>query len=262
MLTEERVRCFGTQRLKEIFDNLTLEDFQQEYECAWLDESTAWISWEEIKRNQVDAQAGQLWYRQAKSVDESLAVIDEVANAAEVRQLEYALAGGMDIGRHHDLTEMTFVGKGTTTQLPYRLGISLRGVEFDDQQAVAAKALRVLPITQFLIDRNGMGMQLAENLHREFGDRAQGVDFTNPNKELWAVELKLKMQRAQVPIPLDRELAYHIHSIKKKTTAAKNNVFDAERNEHGHADKFWALALAVWAGRTDQQPTSFVMKAR
>jgi phage FluMu gp28-like protein len=88
-------------------------------------------------------------------------------------------------------------------------------------------------------------------LHAEFGDRAQGVDFTNPNKELWAVELKLRMQKAQVPLPLDRELAYQIHSIRKTTTAAKNNVFDAARSEHGHADKFWALALAVWAGRPE-----------
>ena len=247
MLTEERVRAFGSPRVIEIFDNLPLEDFQQEYECAWLDEQLSWISWDEIKRNQVDAQAGQLLSWHANGLEAALAVIDEIAAAIQADRIERVLAGGMDIGRKRDLTEIVFVGKSTSNSLPYRLGISLSGVEFDDQKAVAAKALRVLPVTQLLIDQNGIGMQLAENLHKEFGDKAQGVDFTNPNKELWAVELKLRMQRAQVPIPLDRELSYQIHSIKKKVTAAKNAVFDAERNEHGHADKFWALALAVWA---------------
>lgn len=262
--TEERVRLFGTARLVEIFESMVLEDFQQEYECAWIDEATAWITWDEIKRNQVDAQAGQLTYWQAKTVDEALAVIDQMAEQvhAERGKIESAFAGGMDIGRKHDLTEITFVGKTTTAALPYRLGITLRGVEFDDQKAVAAKALRTLPITQLLIDQNGIGMQLAENLHTEFGDRAQGVDFTNPNKELWSVELKVRMQRGNVPIPLDRELAYHIHSIRKKVTAAKNAVFDAERSEHGHADKYWALALAVWAGKSDNVPRSFAMNYR
>lgn len=250
MLTEERVQTFGSKRLKEIFENMPLEDFQQEYECAWIDEATAWITWDEIKRNQVDAQAGQLAYWQANTVDSALAVIDEMAEQAQNGKLETALAGGMDIGRKHDLTEITFVGKTTTTALPYRLGITLRGAEFDDQKAVVAKVLRTLPVTQLLIDQNGIGMQLAENLHAEFGDRAQGVDFTNPNKELWSVELKVRMQRGNVPIPLDRELAYHIHSIRKKVTASKNAVFDAERSEHGHADKYWALALAVWAAQT------------
>ncbi len=247
--TEVRVKLFGTTRLREIFENMPLEDFQQEYECAWLDESSAWISWDEIKRNQVDAQAGHLWYRLANNVDNALKAIDEVAEAITRGEIESALAGGYDVGRTHDLSELAFIGKGTTTQLPYRLGISLRGVEFDDQKAVARKALSILPVTQFLIDKNGLGMNLAEDLHNQFGVRAQGVDFSNPNKELWAVELKLRMQRGNVPIPLDRELAYHIHSIKKTTTAAKNNSFDAERNEHGHADKFWALALAVWASK-------------
>ncbi len=253
MLTEERVRQFGSPRLIEIFDNLPLEDFQQEYECAWMDEQTAWISWDEIKRNQVDAQAGQLLTWHAQGVEAALAVIDDVAAAVHDKKIEGVLAGGMDVGRKRDLTEIIFVGKGTSNALPYRLGISLSGVEFDDQQAVAAKALRVLPVTQVLIDQSGIGMQLAENLHKEFGDKAQGVDFTNPSKELWAVELKLRMQRAQVPIPLDRELSYHIHSIKKKVTAAKNAVFDAEHNEHGHADKFWALALAVWGAQSDKR---------
>jgi phage FluMu gp28-like protein len=254
MATEERVRLFGTERLVTIFENMALEDFQQEYECAWVDESVAWITWDEIKRNQVLAQAGRLWYRQADTVDTALEILGEVAMACRDGRIESALFGGMDVGRKRNLTEMIFVGKGSNNQLPYRLGISLANVEFDDQKAVASKALETLPVAKLLIDQNGLGMQLAEDLSRRFPMKAEGVDFTNPNKELWAVKLKVRFQRGEVPIPMERELNYQIHSIKKKISAAKNAIFDTEANEKHHADKSWALALAIWAagGRVDE----------
>ena len=251
MLTEERVRLFGTQRIIEIFENMPLEDFQQEYECAWVDESQAWITWDDIKRNQIEAQAGRLTYWHAKTVDDSMRVIGEIAREVTDGRIEQTFAGGMDIGRKHDLTEIFFVGKSTTSHLPLRLMISLAGIPFDDQKAVASRALDVLPVTQLLIDRNGLGMQIAEQLTQIHGARAQGVDFTNASKELWAVEAKVKMQRGEVPIPMDRDLAYQIHSVKKKVTAAKNVTFDTEGNEKHHADKFWALALALWAAKSD-----------
>src|SRR4030067_589328 len=176
MATEERVRAFGTARLVEIFENMPSEDFQQEYECAWVDEAVAWISCDEIKRNHFAAKGGG----------------------------------------------------------------------FGDQRGGALRALANLPVTQFLINRNGLGMQIAEELER-FSGKAQGVDFTNATKELWSVDLKVGMQRGQVPLPLERELSYQIHSIKKKVTAAKNAVFDTEGNEKHHPDRYRALALAAWA---------------
>jgi len=247
LMTDQRVRAFGSERLIEIFENLPLEDFQQEYECAWVDESVSWLTWEEIKANQIDAGDEKLWYRQARSVEAALAVIEEVALAVKSGEIESVLTGGMDVGRKHDLSELILTGKGTTQQTPYRVGISLSKVKFEDQRAVVSKALDILPISRLLIDQNGLGMQLAEELHGKYGDRAQGADFTNANKELWAVKLKVRMQRGAVPIPIDRELSYQIHSIKKKVTASKNVTFDTAGNEQHHADKFWALALATYA---------------
>ncbi|MBL1196898.1 MAG: hypothetical protein HND51_21335, partial [Chloroflexi bacterium] len=77
MTTEERVMLFGKPRLIIIFQNLPLLDFQQEYECMFVDEATAWITWDEIKRNQELAQAGQLVYFQAATVDEAMQAIDD-----------------------------------------------------------------------------------------------------------------------------------------------------------------------------------------
>ncbi len=255
MLTEERVRAFGTPALIEIFENMFLEDFQQEYECSWVDEATSWITWEVINHNQVQ----DLVWLHAKSVAEAIAMIPEIQEQIRLGAIEPVLAGGIDIGRHHDLTEMIAVGKSTTNTYPLRFSISLDKVPFDDQQGCFHKVISELPFTQVLIDQNGIGAQLAENLQRT--GRAQGMDFTNPNKELWAVEARIQAERGATPLPVDRDLAYQIHSIKKTVTASKNNVFDAERNEKHHADKFWAWALALWAA-SPKSASGFVQLAR
>lgn len=244
MSTLERVEMFGTDRIKAIYANMPEEDFQQEYECNYVDEITAWISWELIKRNQ---QADLLCYH-AKSVDEAIGMIDQIKEWIRQGQIEPVLCGGIDVGRKKDLTEFAGLGKSTTGHLPLRFMISLDKVRYDDQERCFKEVITRLPFTQVLIDQNGIGAQLAENL--QFTTQvAQGVDFTKPNKELWAVEARVQAEGGKVPIPLNRDLAYQIHSIKKLVTAAKNVIFDTERNEKHHADKFWAWALGIWAGK-------------
>jgi hypothetical protein len=241
LLTEERVRTYGTQSLVEIYENMLLEDFQQEYECAWVDETTSWIPWDIVTANQ----APDLVHFRAKGVDEALGLIPDVLRAVAAGTIEPALTGGVDIGRTRDLTELIAVGKTTTGQFPVRVMVSLDRVEYDSQERCLRELITRLPFTQVLVDQNGIGAQLAENLSRT--GRAQGVAFTNATKELWAVEARIQAERKATPLPVDRELAYQIHSIRKSVTAAKNNVFDTERNEKHHADKFWAWALAIWA---------------
>lgn len=246
MDTYERVSAFGSERLMMIFENMFLEDFQQEYECSWVDELTAWLSWEVIKRNQ---QVDLLnWH--AHSVDEALGMIGEISHAIATGQIESALSAGLDVGRVRDLTEFAAVGKATTGQMPYRIAISLDRVPFEKQKNCFIEFINRLPFTQVLVDKNGLGMQLAEDLERETG-KAQGVDFTNVTKELWAVEARVQAEKVNTPLPPDRDLAYQIHSIKKRVSNAKNNIFDTERNEKHHADKFWAWALALWASKQE-----------
>jgi phage FluMu gp28-like protein len=245
LTTEQRVYRYGTPALIEIFENMFLEDFQQEYECSWVDESTSWISWEVIQRNE---QSDHLWWH-VRSVDEALGLIPVIQQAIVEQRIEPVLSGGIDVGRKKDLTEFVGLGRSTINQMPLRLSISLDRVEYDSQERCFVEVISRLPFTSVLVDQNGIGAQLAENLTKKTG-KAQGVNFTNATKELWAVEARLQAERGATPLPVDREISYQIHSIKKKVTAAKNNVFDAERNEKHHADKFWAWALAIWAGQS------------
>ena len=253
MLTEERVRAFGNDALIEIFENMFLEDFQQEYECIWVDETTAYISWNLIKKNQ---RADHVWWH-ATNVEEAYSMLDAVDQAVKKREIEYVMVGGIDIGRKRDLTEMMILGRTGDDKLPLRFSISLNKVKYDEQEKLFVEVINRLPFTKVLVDPNGIGAQLAENLSDKTR-KAEEFPFTNPSKELLAVESRLQFERGNVPLPMDRDIAYQIHSIKKSVTASKNNVYDAERNAKHHADKFWGHALAVYAA---MQPDEAIWQA-
>lgn len=243
MLTADRVYKFGNDRIVMIYENSIDEDFRQEYEAAFVDETTAWISWDLIRQNQ----SADNYCLSISSADDIERLIVDVKSAIAGGKIETVLAAGVDIGRHRDLTEIFLVGKATTSQYPLRAMISLANTPYEQQEHCLNRLIKGLPIVKMLIDKNGIGNQLAETLEFGYSPIAEGVNFTNATKELWAVKARTLAEKGDSPIPIDRDLAYQIHSIKKTVTAAKNNVFDTAANEKHHADKFWAWALALWA---------------
>lgn len=251
MTTRDRVMRFGTPRIKQIFENSLLDDFQQEYECAWLDESVSWIDWELIQRNQTLALADRLFYRMANSIADAYTAINELAEQIG-HDVEDVMLAGMDVGRRKDRSEIVVLGKSPLGQLPFRLNLSLDRIEFDQQQKTAEYLLDTLPIKMFYIDETGMGMNLAENLNTEYGDeRVKGITFSGQIKADLAIEAKLRCQRSEVPLPLERDLTYQIHSVKRKVTDSNHIAFENDRSDPHHADKFWAWALAIAAAKVE-----------
>jgi phage FluMu gp28-like protein len=56
------------------------------------------------------------------------------------------------------------------------------------------------------------------------------------------------VQDRAVRIPALPAIREDLHKIRKTTTAANNVRLEAESDDAGHADRFWALALALHAG--------------
>jgi phage FluMu gp28-like protein len=247
MLTPDRVDMFGNDRIKVIFANIPLEDFQQEYEAEFVDETTAWITWDEIRNNQDEALLCAIGKMVGGDRSHISDAIKEICDWLEQNKVELAFGGGYDVGRTRNTSELFLTGITTTNTYPLRLMLTLDNVEFDTQKSIIEEVITKLPITKFLIDKNGMGMNLAENLSREFPTKVEGVDFTNATKAAWATDSKMLFQQKKAPIPKHKDLAYQIHSIKKRITVSKNNVFDTDRNEKHHADKFWAHSLSLAA---------------
>jgi hypothetical protein len=130
----------------------------------------------------------------------------------------------------------------------YRYGRSFDRSRFQEQEAVLRKMLkRSNRIKRLCVDRHGIGMNLAENLHAEFHSRVEGIALVGQTKETLAVDLHIVFENEEISIPRDRELLSQIHSVKKTATDAGYSRYDTEKNERHHADRMWSLALAVHA---------------
>ncbi len=224
LTTEERVAQFGKPTIVEQFESLALEDFQQELEGRFVDESYSFYPYDLILPNTSD----------------DVALADDFTDVPEPQG---RVVAGFDVGRTRDRSELA-VFEEYGGRFTCRLLRSYSEAPFAEQEADLRRLMEVLPVARLSIDRSGIGMNLAENLTRDF-PQVVAENFTNEAKERWATDFKITLQRREIAMPRDRDLVAQIHAIKKRVTAAGKVAFDAERTARGgHADRFWAVALA------------------
>lgn len=207
----------------------------QEFECQFIDEATAYITYDMITACE----------------DEGAAI--DLPESFEFAGRELYI--GVDIGRKKDLTVIWLwekLGDVFWTRMVKRL----HKAPFRLQQDVLSMYLPL--VRRACIDATGLGMQLAEEMITKYGSKAEAVTFTNAVKEDLAVTFRRRFEDKQVRIPIDRDIREDIHSVKKFTTASGNVRFDAERTEMGHADHFWSAALGMHAGISSGAPAASV----
>ena len=74
--------------------------------------------------------------------------------------------------------------------------------------------------------------------------------WANESKERWATDLKILLQRKDIALPRDRDLVAQVHAIKRRVLPSGKVSFDASAARGGHADRFWAIALACQKERS------------
>ena len=70
------------------------------------------------------------------------------------------------------------------------------------------------------------------------------------------------MEDRALRIPDDPVIRADLRKVQKVTTAAGNIRFIAESTPDGHADRFWALALALHAASNPCAPIEFMSSGR
>ena len=242
LTTEQLVQKYGSEILQEIFSNMSLEDFQQEYECQFRDELAAFITLEMIQKcTPLPSDDGN---PETTEEIEAFKSIDDLILGYNADKHGYLYAG-YDVGRTNDASELIVIGYQPDRDLRKVIAtITFKKVSFQEQRDNLKHLMKELPIYRLAIDATGLGMNLAEDMVAAFPHKVEGVTFTNPVKETLANDTWLVFDKAQIALPPDRDLQRQIHSIKKIVTAAKNARFDCDSNSKDHADKFWALALA------------------
>lgn len=163
---------------------------------------------------------------------------------------------GVDIGRKKDLTVL-WVVEQLGDVLYTRHVETLERMRKSAQEAILWPWFEVCD--RICIDSTGMGIGWADDAQDEFGaHRVEAVNFSAQVKEALAYPLKGAMEDRAVRIPDDPLIRSDLRKVQKVTTSAGNIRFVAESTPDGHADRFWALALAIHAASNPAAPIDYV----
>jgi len=204
------------------------ELFRQEFLCEFLDEATAFLTYDQINAC-VDPQLS------------TYGTIDELSS--ETRDLYV----GVDIGRLRDLTVIWVLARDGGSMSTVGL-FELAHAPFREQFETIAAVLALRNVRRCCIDAGGIGMQLAEQCLERFGPRrVECVTFTVVVKSQMATALRIAVEARTLRIPDDDRIRRDWHSIERSVTESGHFRLSAPRVEGSHADRFWAAALAVRA---------------
>lgn len=215
------------------------DGWRQEYLCQFLDEAGALLTYELISGCEIQDAAP--W--------------DAAQDTAPI----YV---GMDIGRKRDLSVIWLLERLGDVLWTRQVKV-MEKTPFRDQLDVLSAILRHPRVVRCCIDSTGIGAMLAEEAQRIYGQyKVEAVNFSGPVKAELAMPMLRAFQDRTVRIPQAREIRDDLHKIRKITTASGNIRFEADRDDAGHADRFWALALALHSAATTQaagyfQPQTF-----
>lgn len=193
----------------------------QEYELKWLDEASAWLSYELI----------------------------DACEAVEAGLPANYTGGpcfvGVDIAARNDLFVIAVL-EAVGDVLWLRELIVRRRVKFAEQDALLDDVLTRYRVVRVALDQTGMGEKPVEDAQRRHGtSRVEGVLFSAARKLDMATALKEAMEDHRLRLPRgDALLRADLHAIKKTTGPTGTPRLLADGDTDGHADRFWALALA------------------
>jgi phage FluMu gp28-like protein len=206
----------------------------QEFELKWLDEASAWLSFELIN-----------------GVEHDHAGLPE----------HYAGGPcfiGVDIAARNDLF-VIWVLEAVGDVVWTREIIARRRISFAEQDALLADVFDRYRVIRGCMDQTGMGEKPVEDAQRRYGSsRIEGVLFTGPNKLALATIGKEAFEDKRIRIPEGQaDLRNDLHKLKKETGPTGTPRFVADSDSAGHADRAWACFLALNAAGKPAAPIEY-----
>ncbi|ODT20475.1 MAG: terminase [Kaistia sp. SCN 65-12] len=192
----------------------------QEYELKYLDEASAWLSYELITSCEDPGAGDPSGYQGGPCFV------------------------GRDIGRRNDL-HVIFVWEQVGDVLWERERVEQKRATFADMDEEFDRIMRTYRVARACIDQTGMGEKPVEDAQRRYGGRIEGVLFTGPNKLIMATAGKERFEDRTVRIKEgDPALRSDLHKLRKISSATGAPRFVAERDDD-HADRTWAAFLGI-----------------
>lgn len=198
------------------------ELWQQEFEIKWLDEASAWLTYDLINSCE-DAQAGI----PGKFGGGSTFVGNDIARRRHL-WIAWVLEMVGDVAWTRDIRALR------------NKSFAIQDQEMDELFA------RYRP-TRIGMDQTGMGEKPVEDAQGRYGDMTVEGALLTPARRLdLATAMKRRFEDRTLRIPAgNQDIRDDLHSVKRMAgpTGAPRLVID-EDDQRSHADYFWALALA------------------
>ncbi len=202
--------------------------FDQLFNCAFLDNELQYIPGEFISRATV-----------------------------ETIEAEGDVYAGLDIGEIRDRTVLVLLRKRGNMKHVFHIESHKRT---DDAllDALVGKAFGFHRAKRLCADATGLGSMPATRFKQRHGEKFEPVDFTLKSKEEMATGLYSALAEEELRLPKDFTIAAEneaalmrsdIAAVKRIVSTAGNVKYDAPRTEGGHADRAWALMLALRAAQ-------------
>lgn len=200
--------------------------WRQEYLCEPQDGDSSLLAWEAI--------------RDCEAAPEDLAGLDLCLGRGP-------RVAGMDVGRSADRSAIWVLELLGDVAYTRELRV-LDRVPFAAQLDTLGEMLRRHQVSHCCIDATGSGAMLAEEAARQFRVcQVQPVTFTAPVKEQLALGLWRRCEERRLRLPADAAVREDLYKVQRVAARGGRWRYEAPRDASGHADRFWALALAIHA---------------
>lgn len=222
--------------VEELRAGLADEDaWAQEYELKWLDEASSWLSHDLISE-----------------CEHPHAGIPENYRGGPCFV-------GVDIAARNDLF-VIWVDEMVGDVAWNREIIARKRISFAEQDALLAGVFHRYRVVRLGMDQTGMGEKPVEDATRRYGtSRVEGVLFSAAAKLDMATAFKMRFEDRRTRIAEgDPLLRADLNAVKKTVGPTGIARLNADRDSTGHADRFWAGALAASvAAGGDYQPYAY-----
>jgi len=202
----------------------------REMEAEWTEDVNKWLSTSLI----------------AKCIDEDL---DFIPLEAKAKGRFYV---GVDLGKHRDYSVVAVIDKRDDG---YYLVHCTDERTFPLETPYASVIGYVKKLTskwqvclKTCVDKTGLGDPIVEDMKVGGIPNVEGVTFTEPKKEEMASLLKQAMVDGRFKLPYNRNVINELNVETFELT--KSGKIKFAHPEGTHDDKFWAVALAVYAAHT------------
>lgn len=202
------------------------EDGPEELDCIPAAGAGAWLSWEQIRKVEHDHAGDPARFRGGRVLI------------------------GNDIARRRHLWVawvIEIVGDVAWT----REVLELKNESFATQDAALDALVGRYRPSGIAMDQTGMGEKPVEDAQRRYGrGRVEGVLMTPARRLELAGALKRRVEDVAIRVPESQAVRQDLHAVRRAAgpTGAPRLVADGDTD--GHADRFWAAALACGAAET------------